>query len=236
MIRKPAPTLRTAGVLLFPAAVLLLAASCADSRSYATGKSDDDYPLDAMMLVDSDLPAGIARTDEKGFANDEWASVFPAEDTDATKTTLDGQQRIRNHIAFFTWENPQEHFGKVLSITSQSTLYKDEASASKSLHEYRFGACGLILTEQDASRAEAFAVPRLGNDAVGLFISQQQETLGTSIDTVVCFRTGRIVHAVVQTGLDGTQDVALSVTLAERMLAHVQAALDSKATPTPSGG
>ena len=229
------PRLRTATIFL-GAAVLMFAASCANGRSYPTGRGDDEYPLDAMMLADSDLPAGIARTDEQSFANDEWAAVFPAEDPDATKSTLDGQQRIRNHIAFFTWDNPQEHFGKVLSITSQSTLYKDEAAAKKSLRDNRFSACGLILTEEDASKAEMFAVPKLGNDAVGMLITQQQQTLGLSVDTVVCFRTGRVVHAVVQTGLDGTQDVGLSVTLAERMLAHVNAAFDARATPTPAGG
>ncbi len=225
-----------ATIVLLAAFVLLLFSSCTDDRSYPSGGKDDDYRLDAMMLSDSDVPAGIARTDENGFGNDEWASVFPGEDTEAAKATLDGQQRIRNHIAFFTWENPQEHFGKVLSITSQSTLYRDEASARKSLREYQFSACGLILTEEDVSGAQMFAVPKLGNDAVGMFITQKQQTLGISIDTVICFRTGRIVHAIVQTGLDGTQDVALSVTLAERMLAHVDAAFDSETTPAPSGG
>lgn len=233
-----------ATLVILGAAVLLFAASCSDGRSYPVNRGDNEYRLEAMMLQDTDVPAGIARTDEKGFTNEEWAQVFDTDDPDTAQQTLDGQQRIRNYIAFFSWDNPQEHFGTVLSITSQSTLYKDEASARKSLRENRFSACGLIVAESDTNRAETFTVPKLGDEAVGMFITQQQQTLGTSVDTIVCFRTGRIVHAVVQTGLDGTQDVALAVKLAERMRTHVNAAFDGKADgtatavpdQTPAGG
>lgn len=228
-------------LLALGALTLLAAAACDDGRSYPSDRGDDDYNLEAMMLTDGDLPIGIARTDERAFDNEEWSQVFDVDDAEVAKTTLEGQERIRSYIAFFTWESPQEHFGTVISITSQSTLYKDDEAARKSLNENRFSACGLLVSEEEAGRAEMFYVPRIGDESVGMFISQQQEQLGKSVDTILCFRTGRIVHAVVQTGLDGTQDVGLSVKLARRMLARVDEAFDGKQatdgsseTPTPS--
>lgn len=214
------------GVMLFAAA------ACDEGRSYPSDRGDDDYNLEAMQLIDRDMPRGIFRSDERTFNNDEWSQVFDVDDPEVAKTTLDGQNRIRSFVAFFTWESPQEHFGTVISITTQSTLYKDEEAARKSLMENRFSACGLLVSEEETGRAEAFYVPRVGDESVGMFITQQQSQLGTSVDTILCFRTGRIVHAVVQTGLDGTQDVALAVKLAERMLARVDAAFDGKAAPT----
>jgi len=43
----------------------------------------------------------------------------------------------------------------------------------------------------------------------------------------VCFRTGRLVHAVTQGGLEGTQDPELSIALARRMLERVNEAFDA---------
>ena len=49
---------------------------------------------------------------------------------------------------------------------------------------------------------------------------------------MVCFRTGRIVHAVAQNGLEGTEDIALGVRIATRMYELVRtvfADLDTEA-------
>ena len=236
--------LRPIQVSLAAAAVAgaaLLLAACGGSASYPENRGDDSYPLDAMMLTDSDMPVGIARADERAFDNAEWSDAFNTPDPDATKALLDGQKRVRSYVAFFTWDNPQEHLGKVISITSQSTLYEDEASARKSLRENRFSACGLLVQESDTAAATQFAVPKLGDESVGMLMTQQQQQLGKSVDTIVCFRTGRIVHAVQQTGLDGTQNIGLSVKLAQAMLAHVDDAFAGKTpaagspTPAPAG-
>lgn len=218
------------------AAMLFAAAACDDGRSYPSDRGDGEYNLQAMMLTDGDMPRGITRTDERAFDNEEWSQVFDVEDPEIARTTLEGQSRIGSYIAFFTWEAPQEHFGTVISITSQSTLYKDEEAAGKALNENRFSACGLLVSEEETGRAEIFYVPRIGDESLGMFITQQQSELGISVDTILCFRTGRVVHAVVQTGLDGTQDVALAVKLAQRMLARVDAAFDGKAPPSPTPG
>ena len=37
----------------------------------------------------------------------------------------------------------------------------------------------------------------------------------------ICFRTGRIVHGVVQSALDGAQDIGLVVNMAQAMLTQV---------------
>jgi hypothetical protein len=160
------------------------------------------------------------------FDNDQWAQVTGADDPEGKKAQLDAQGRLRGHVSLFTRDDPSTQLAKALSITSQSTLYTDEKAAEESTHSL----CGLLVDE--TGPVEAFAVPDLGDESTGFFVTTVGNGSGTSVDTTICFRTGRIVHAVVQTGFNGSQDVALSVRLAQRMLAHVNDAFDGKAPPS----
>jgi len=226
-----------ASALLIGGACLLLAA-CDSGSNYDTDGADDDYDLQNMTLRNEDLPEGVQIVNAAEFTNDEWAQAFDTGDPDAKRNQLDAQGQIRNYIAFFTWENPAQYLGRFISITTHSTLFTDDASASEA---ERKSVCGLLVA--DADPVDEFNVPKIGDDAVGFFVTTPDFAVaitedvsvnfGTSVDTAVCFRTGRILHAVVQTGLDGTQDVGLSMNLAKRMLDRVEAVIDGTADPYP---
>ena len=105
-------------------------------------------------------------------------------------------------------------------ITTQSTLYESVEDAQASMELF----CGIPVDDSTAPETETFWVDGLGDEATGFFMKPPPTELGRLIDTVVCFRTGRIVHAVVQNALDGSQDVELTVWLARRMLERVDIA------------
>lgn len=199
-----------------------------DSSGYPTGHPDEEYDLEAMQLRNVDLPSGIMRAEGDGFDNDEWAQLLAPDDPDPAKNQLAAQGRVRNQVSYFTWDNPVEHLGEVLSVTSQSTLYVDEDTAHESIR----GLCGLLLDERNPLKE--FAVPGLGDESTGFQMSTPNDTFGSTLETVICFRTGRVVHAVSQSGLRGTDDIALSVRLAERMLRRVDETFDGKAVPLDS--
>lgn len=192
-------------------------ASCRKSR-FPPGLDDELYDLEAMTLLPEDLPEGYVLLQEGGLDNEEFAVLFPTDAPDAKKRQLDALGRIGNYFVVFGWNEPVEHFGRPLSFTAQSTLYVDVAAALESLRT----SCGLLV--DDAARLEDFYVPGIADGAVGFSYSESQEVVGEAIELNVCFRTGRIVHAIAQSGLEGTQDIALSVRLAERMLDHVEVA------------
>ncbi len=198
-----------------------------DSDHYSTALGDDAYDLQAMVLVSSDMPVGIQKLQEKGFDNEEWSQIFDTDNPELKKNQLDAQGRLRNQVAYFSWDQPMEHLGHPISVTTQSTLYVDAKAADKAAKQF---ACGLLVADKDP--IDEFKVPKIGDQSVGFFVSQQQQNFGKTVDTAVCFRTGRILHAVVQSGLEGTEDVALSVKLAEKMLARVNAVFAGKPLPT----
>ena|GEM_PF-1003912 len=205
-----------------------------DSSDYPLTRADDEYDLEGMQLRNVDLPIGLQRVEGQGFDNNEWALLLSPDDPDSALRQLEAQGRIRNHIAFFTWDNPIEHLGETISVTTQSTLYVDEATARESLR----GLCGMLLDER--SPIVEFDVPRLGDESTGFQVRQPNQTFGTTLETVICFRTGRVVHAVSQAGLQGADDLALSVRLAQRMLRRVDDAFAGRSAPLdetpPSGG
>jgi hypothetical protein len=208
----------------------LVFAACG-GKHYATDKNDDEYDLEAMELRNADLPDGILLSQGDTFDNKDWAQVVGADDPDVTEKALDRQGRLRGHVAFYTWENPVEHLGRIISVTAQSTLFVDEAAASDSLtgHNNGDGLCGLLIDKKDFP--EEFTVPSIGDQAIGLRVVQDQQNFGKSVDTVICFRTGRIVHGIQQSGLEGTEDVAQAVKLAQSMLKRIDNALAGKADP-----
>lgn len=217
-----------AALVLGPLSFALLSA-CGEAP-YAADLSDEEYELEAMSLQEEDLPPGYSRQQSGAFDNEEFAGLFPVDDTDAKKRQLDAQGRIRNYVAIFAWENPVEHFGRPLTFTVQSTLYVDVDAAKEAMQN----TCGLLMG--DDTPVEDFFVPKIGDRGVGFRYSEPQEVIGDAVELNVCFRTGRIVHAVVQSGLDGTQDIALSVRLAQRMLKRVDAAFAGDASESESDG
>lgn len=198
-----------------------------EGRSYAVDLPDDAFDLEAMALREEDMPdAGLQLQFADTFDNQEWAQVFenflgdpPA---DRKLTQLEAQGRVLGYVAYFSWEEPLRHLGKLRSIESTTTIYRDVEAASEAI---RVRACGLVIGDDEP--LEPFDVPHLGDEAVGFFRYQEEEFFGTYVETVVCFRTGRLVHAVTQGGLDGTQDPELSISLAKVMLERVNESFDA---------
>ncbi len=229
----------TATVFALTAALL---GACGDGGvRYPVDLPDDAHDLEAMALREEDMPeTGLRRQFADSFDNEEWATAFEniVGDLDAEqkRIQLESQGRIRGYVAAFAWDEPIRHLGKVQSIESTSTLYRDAAAASLAI---RRSACGLLVA--DAEPLEPFDVPHLADEAAGFFRYHDDDTLGTYVETVVCFRTGRLVHAVTQGGLDGTQRIELSVELARTMLERVNEAFararrGSEPTPSPGEG
>ncbi len=198
------------------AAAMLLAGGCDGGREYPGDLPDGSYDLEAMALQAEDLPAGFERQAPGEFANERWAEIFETDDVEAKLRQLEAQGRLRNYVALF---GPQG-LGPVLAVTAISTLYQDGTAAERSLREF---ACGLPL--ESTVPLEPLLVPRLGDGAAGFVVRQFESGAPTFVDTTVCFRTGRVVHAIQATSVAGVEDVAFVLRLAERMLARVDAVL-----------
>lgn len=214
--------LRTSALLL--GAIVLLSA-CGGGRSYPE-KGDNEYDLKAMALTTADLPVGFTEQNlgETDFDNAAWAEFYGVDDVEAKQAQLAAQKRVRSRVSTF---QPAE-LGRLFRVTAISTLYENPQSASDSAAKF---ACGLPINDKE--RLSPFAVPTIGQEANGFFANTQTESGLHLIDTTICFRTGRIIHSIQQTGLPGTEDVALAVRLAERMNEHVDAFFDGR-TPAPA--
>ena len=226
--------IRVGGRLALVAAGLAVAivalAACDSSDRYPTNRNDDDYNLEAMSLLADDMPTGYEEADSQAFDNQAWAEVLDEVDPDAKKNQLDALGRIRSHIKAFQWPQDEaiQHLGEPFRFLSQSTLYVDEKSASESMKKL----CDLPLDEKNET--SEFVVSGLGDQSVGFTVSQQLDQFGPAQDVVICFRTGRIVHALSQTGLKGTADISLNVKLAHRWLVHIDDAFKSKPSAEPT--
>jgi hypothetical protein len=199
-----------------------------DGSSYPVALEDDAYDLEAMILRNADMPAGIELVQRTEFDNESWASLLDRDDPEGRLAQLEAQERVRGFVAYYTWPGgPIRHLGRTLSITSQSTLYGSEEAAKDSIAGRAL--CGLFLNPN--ADARDFAVPDIADESVGFFVTEVDDDLGKSVETVICFRTGRIVHGVIQSGLDGTQDIGLVVRLAQRLLTRVENAYDGVDDP-----
>jgi len=217
--------LRTTALLL---GALILFPACSSDRSYPE-KGDADYDLKAMALSVGELPAGFKEQQlgEVEFDNAAWAEFYGVDDVEAKQAQLDAQKRVRSRVSTF---QPAQ-LGKLFRISAISTLYENPQSASDSVTKF---ACGLPIDDKEP--LSPFSVPKIGQQANGFFVDTETESGLRLIDTTICFRTGRIVHSIQQTGLPGTEDVALAVRLAEKMNEHVNAFFDGRteaATPKP---
>lgn len=224
-------TVRLALMLL--AGIALLAGACSDGRDYPINLDDKDYDLAAMALPDDAAPAGMEPyTDQNGdtaevdFSNREWAEAF-ADDPDVETNRLDAIGRLTGHLKFFVRSDPYEMQAGPRAIITQSTLYTEPKAASEDMRASAANAkasCGVLIGDNDEVRE--FPVPHLGDEAAGYLVTTRSGQSPTTVDTVVCFRTGRILHAVVQSGLEGSSDIGLSVRVARRMLEHVNGVFD----------
>lgn len=225
------------------AAVLAGACGGEDSVDYDVDTPDDEHDLAAMQIVEADLPAplrtsggrpGLTLVVEDAFTNEEWARAFEAQIpeivADQKLTQLEAQGRVNGHLALFTWQNPTEHLGKVQQVESHAMLYRDVEAAANAIS---LRACGLIVA--DSQQLDQFDVPPIADESAGFSFTTEVGagtfSLGLARETVVCARTGRLVHAIVQYGLDGTPSEELGVELMRRKLAYVDAAFEGKDPP-----
>lgn len=239
-------------VLLVLLAAMAMLSGCSSGRTYNTNKGDDEYDLEAMLLRNADAPIGMTEQLAEKYTNEEWAALIVRvrdqgqpnpDDIEKLSSILDAQRRIRNHLAIF---GPSEVPlpAKTLLVAAQSTLYTDVEAARRALGDAR-PSCGMLppitllalraLEEPDPSDnavpqelEEDFDVPQIGDQAIGFTVVHADQ--GTVV-TAVCFRTGRIVHAVAQAGFNGSQDIGLAVRLAQRMLTRVENTLDGRPDP-----
>lgn len=196
---------------------------------YAADKRDSEYDLESMQLRNKDLPDGLvrqSRNDELTFTNAEWAGLLAPDDPDPKQAQLDAQKRIRNLVSVFSWEDAgNARIGTALSLLSQSTLYETVEAAAADANRL----CGLRIDETDPLKE--FTVPKLGDQSVGFTVTTPNKNFGKLVDTIVCFRTGRIVHGVIQTSFLGAENNALVLELAKKMLLRVNETF--KGAPSP---
>ena len=189
------------------------------ARSYPVQFKDDQYDLEKMTLAATDVPDGFSQKQSSTFDNEAWAAVVGQDDPSGKKKQLDSQGRLMSAAKIFSWDNPLEHLGKTYQITSQSTLYVSVDAAMKSMKLL----CDLPIDEKKASQEIKAAT--LADETTVLIVSETLPNFGVSKDSIVCVRTGRIVNAIVESGLDGTQDILRTIGLAKLALAHVDAEL-----------
>lgn len=213
-----------------------------DSRSYPVDLADDDHDLSAMQLTEADMWPIEARDGDElvlilndAFSNEEWAGAFAAQNQDADpaqkQSQVEAQGRVDGYFGLFAWEEPLAHLGHTQEVQSHTTLYEDVEAASDAIAQR---ACGIFLG--DDRPLSALEVPGMADESAAFEHEMAQDPLGNFVDTVVCFRTGRVVHAVVQNGLDGTDDLESALAMAQRKLEYVNAAYDGDDPPPADDG
>jgi hypothetical protein len=215
-------------------AALMLFAACGSDRTYSASKGDDDYNLAAMALTQADMPAGLEEVElpDHVFDNESWAGLFGADDPAAKQKAYESQGRLKTYLALFQ----AQQFGRILSVTSYSTLYTDVNAAIEAQSKWD---CGIPLN--DGVVPSPFTPVQIGDKSTGFITASyntnaddpSQNFGGQFSDANLCFRTGRILHVVQQSSVPGVEDLALLTQLGDRMLGHVNDAFDGK-TPVPT--
>jgi len=207
--------------------LLMAITACTGGRTYPTNLPDSAYNLGAMALQQSDVPASLHESQlaQHEYDNAAWAKVLNASAPAATQKDLtDNIGRVRGWVTAFQ----ASQYQKVFAITAISTLYTTVAKAEQQLAGY----CGVPSSKPAPPASDRFVVPKIGDQATGFFVTVNNTQGQQFIDTTICFRTGRILHAIQSTGLPGTEDVAAAIGLAQAMLQHVNDAFDGKIPPT----
>lgn len=221
-------------VLVLGLAVAMTLVACGSDRTYTDQKTDDEYHLDEMALTAQDVPSELAESDQlpqHEFDNADWSNVIGSDDPEAEQKSLDAQGRVRNYVAIFV----QAAQSRVLNVTGVSTLYTTTALAKEAEvpQAARSEACGVPMSATTVTTP--FDIPKLGDES-SAFLSELDNSPGAPITEVtICFRTGRILHAVQGISAPGPSDAGLVLTLAEAMLSHINASFDGHgvAPPTP---
>ena len=201
---------------------LVLLAACASEQEFATELPDDAYPLEDMLLTLDDLPIALENETTNTFDNGDWAQLFGVDNLRAKVNQLEARGRINAAVREFSWNEPFTHLGGPALITIQSTLYADVEAAEDSMSLF----CGTLVDERTATDVTEFWIADIGDGVQGLILGDQTEEIGRLVETIACFRTGRVVHAVLLNGLEGTEDIALTVRIARRMYEHVSAVFE----------
>ena len=221
--------LRLTTIPVLAALGLVLLAACASEQEFATELPDDAYPLEDMLLDLDDLPLRMDDQNTSTFDNGDWAQLFDVDDLRGKVNQLEARGRINAAVREFSWTSAFPLAGPWF-ITVQSTLYTDVDAARDSLSLF----CGTVTDERTATDVSEFWVADIGDGVQGLILGEQVEGPGRIVETIVCFRTGRVVHAVLLQGLDGSEDIALSVRIARRMYEHVSAVFEDIEPPSPT--
>ena len=183
------------------------------------------------MLLDLDqLPVPFENETTSSFDNEAWAPLFNVDNLRGKVNQLEARGRINAAVREFTWNEPFTHLGGPAILTIQSTLYADVEAAEDSMGLF----CGALIDERSATDVTEFWVADIGDGVQGFIHGEQTSEIGRLVETVVCFRTGRVVHAVLSNGLDGTEDVALNVRIARRMFDNVRAVFAELEPPAES--
>lgn len=221
-------------LLLLPAlaalGLALLAACGEEAEDFATDLPDDAYPLEDMLLDLDQLPVPFENATTSTFTNEAWAPLFNVEDLRGKVNQLEARGRINAAVREFTWNEPFTHLGGPAILTIQSTLYADVEAAEDSMSLF----CGALIDERSATDVTEFWVANIGDGVQGFVHGEQTAEIGRLVETVVCFRTGRVVHAVLSNGLEGTEDIALNVRIARRMYDNVRAVFAELEPPAES--
>lgn len=208
------PILAGVAVIVAAAVVvvaLVIVAQDDEGRAYPD-RRDEEFDLEAMRLTEEDLPPGFAAGQSFEFSNEDWAGILNEEDPESAQRGLEAEGRLRNLLSVYE----SEQLGATLGIFSISTVYTDDVSASRSLGLY----CGLPVPQTRDIRARALAVPPIGEESTG-FIADGVMSSETYKEATMCFRTGRVVHAISLASIPGVEDVALAVRLAQKMETRV---------------
>lgn len=215
---------------LFALGLALLAACGEEAEDFATDLPDDAYPLEDMLLDIDQLPVAFENATTSTFNNEAWAPLFNVEDLRGKVNQLEARGRINAAVREFTWNEPFTRLGGPAILTIQSTLYADIEAAEDSMGLF----CGALIDERSATDVTEFWVANIGDGVQGFVHGEQTPEIGRLVETVVCFRTGRVVHAVLSNGLEGTEDIALNVRIARRMYEHVRAVFAKLEPPADS--
>jgi hypothetical protein len=215
--------------LLLGALVLLAAAACSDGRSYSTTRPDKDYDLAAMALTAEEMPAGLtpAVLTQHEYANADWVTTLrgaqildPSGDEKTQEKQLDDEGRIRSWVSVYQPGGLQ----RIIGVTTVSTLYRSANAAQTAMEKQ---LCGLPLSS--AQETAPLAVPVLADASTGF----QTVASGGLVDSTLCFRTGRILHAIQETNVPGTEDFGALVQMGENMVQRVNGVFDGKIKGTP---
>jgi hypothetical protein len=204
--------------------VLFGVAACTSSRNYSMTRPDKDYDLAAMALTEQEMPGGLkpAVLNQHDYSNADWVATLRTAQIidpsgDATKQTkqLDDEGRISNWVSVYSAAS----LGRIIGVTTVSTLYKTAGQADTAMAK---DLCGLPLdtTQQTAP----LAVPRMADATSGF----QTVANGGLVNSTLCIRTGRIIHAIQETNVPGTEDFAALIQMGEDMVTRVNGVLDGK--------